>query len=177
MYDSLLRLILLAGLGLGVAAALAAAAPEPAPPAALAAKASEPAPAARAQEGYLETVRLFHAALHSGDGRGALVRLAENAVIFEAGGAEMSRQEYAEHHLHGDTQFAAATERTITDQRHGRAGDTAWVMTRSETHGTFGDREIHSSGAETMILRHTGQEWRIVHIHWSSRPIRQEEGL
>lgn len=134
------------------------------------------AAAPAAADEYLETVRLFHAALKSGDGRGAIVRLAEDAIIFEAGGAEMSRREYAEHHLHGDTQFAAATDRTITEQSHGRSGDIAWVMTRSETHGTFRDREIHSLGTETMLLRHTGQEWRIVHIHWSSRPIPGPEG-
>jgi hypothetical protein len=134
------------------------------------------ATALASQEEYLETVRLFHAALESGDGRGALVRLAENAVIFEAGGAELSRQEYAEHHLHGDTRFASATERTIIDQRHARSGDAAWVMTRAETHGSFGDREIHSRGTETMILRHDGREWRIVHVHWSSRPISAPEG-
>jgi len=122
-------------------------------------------------EGYLETVRLFHAALASGDGRGALVRLAADVTIFESGGAEMSRTEYAEHHLHGDTQFAAATERTIVDRQHGRTGEIAWVTSRTETHGTFGEREIHSRGTETMLLRHDGTEWRIFHVHWSSRPI------
>lgn len=163
MSDSLTRPILLTALLLCLVAAQGSAA-------------ASPTASAQAAEPYLETVSLFHAALKSGDGRGALVRLAEDAVIFEAGGAEMSRQEYADHHLHGDTRFAAATERTIIDQRHGRNGDTAWVLTRSETHGTFGDREIHSRGTETMILRHTGQEWRIVHIHWSSRPVGPEEG-
>jgi ketosteroid isomerase-like protein len=129
---------------------------------------SAPSPQA---DGYLETVRLFHAALKSGDGRGALVRLAEDVTIFETGGAEMSRTEYAEHHLGGDTRFAASTERTTTDQQHGEAGAVAWVTSRTETHGTFGEREIHSRGTETMLLRREGGEWRIFHIHWSSRSI------
>ncbi len=118
------------------------------------------------------TVDAFHAAVSGDDRDAALALLDEDVVIFEAGGAEMSRQEYASHHLGGDMKFAAAVERTVTDRQSDSRGDIAWVLTRTETHGSLGEREIHSRGTETMLLRRTDDGWRIVHIHWSSGRIR-----
>lgn len=74
-------------------------------------------------------------------------------------------------HLGADMAFAAATEHTIVDRQSRDSGDTAWVLTRSETRGTFRDKPIHSRNVETMLLRRTGHEWKIVHIHWSSRQL------
>lgn len=48
--------------------------------------------------------------------------------------------------------------------------DAAWVLTRSETSGTFRGKEIDLLGAESVLLRRGEHGWRIVHIHWSSRP-------
>ncbi len=114
-------------------------------------------------------VHAFHAALEQGDSTAALVLLDPCVVVFESGGAEMSREEFAAHHLGADMQFAAATEREITDMNSETHGDMAIVITRSTVSGTFRDREINSRGTETMVLRRSDGEWRIVHIHWSSR--------
>ncbi len=136
------------------------------------APAVEGAPAAslpHAQEESPEQiVDAFHAAIARGDGDAALALLDPQVVIFESGGAEMSRQEYASHHLGGDMRFSQAVERKLVARDSGGSGDVAWVLSRSETHGTFGEREIHARGTETMILRRTDAGWRIVHIHWSS---------
>ncbi len=117
----------------------------------------------------VDTVVAFHAALAAGDGEGALALLDPDGVVFEAGGAELSREEYEQRHLGADMEFAAATEREILDRRVGEAGEVAWVLTLSRTTGTFRGRAIDSRGAETMILRRSGDAWRIVHIHWSSQ--------
>ncbi len=114
-------------------------------------------------------VDAFHAALATGDGDGALANMAPEVVIFESGGAELSRDEYESHHLGGDMRFAGATQRETIDQRHEIFGDTALVLTRSRTTGSVGDRQIDSSGVETMMLRRVGGRWLIVHVHWSSR--------
>lgn len=116
-----------------------------------------------------DTVAAFHAALSRGDRDAALAVLDPKVLIFESGGAELSRDEYASHHLGGDIEFSAATSSTIVDQRSGSSDDTAWVLTRSETSGIFRDKTINSRGVETMLLRRTEHGWRIVHIHWSSR--------
>ncbi len=155
---------------IAVAAALSLASCSPAwahdPPASAAAGAdqvtSEAAPAAAA-------VDAFHAALRRGDTQGALAMLAEDALVFEEGGAERSRAEYASHHLAADAAFAAAVTSTRT-RRVGRAvGEVAWIASEGRTTGRFRDRAVDRLGAETMVLRRQAGAWRIVHIHWSSR--------
>lgn len=123
---------------------------------------SEAAPAAAA-------VDAFHAALRRGDTQGALGLLADDALVYEEGGAERSRAEYASHHLAADAAFAAAVTSTRT-RRLGRAvGDVAWIASENRTTGRFRDRAVDRLSAETMVLRRQAGGWRIVHIHWSSR--------
>lgn len=123
------------------------------------------------QEGMeaTEVVAAFHAALSAGDGEAALAHMAPEVVILESGGGEKSRDEYASHHLGGDMRFAAASERETLEQRQETFGDTAVVLTWTRTTGSFGDRQIDSNGVETMVLHRTDGQWRIVHVHWSSR--------
>ena len=127
------------------------------------------ASAAEAVSEPTKTVEAFHAALAAGDKEGALVQLAEGVVIFESGGAEMSRAEYASHHMDGDMEFVKATRREIQDQSETLSGEIAWVLTRSKTSGSYNERDIDSRGVETMVLKKSDAGWRIVHIHWSSR--------
>lgn len=121
------------------------------------------------EETPASVVTAFHAALAAGDSAASLALLAPDVVVFESGGAEMGRDEYASHHLPVDMQFAAATTREVTDQAHGIEGELAWVLTRIRTTGEFRGREVRSAGVETILLERTPDGWRIVHIHWSSR--------
>ena len=124
--------------------------------------------AAENPQGPQEVVAAFHAALSGGDGAKVTELLAPGVVIFESGGAELSREEYASHHLGADMEFAKATKVEVVDRQAGEAGDAAWVLTRSRTSGTFKDQKVNLRGTETMLLRKTADGWRIVHIHWSS---------
>src|SRR5215213_9615092 len=60
------------------------------------------------------TVDAFHAALRGGDTRAAAAVLAEDALIFEAGGAEHSKAEYTEHHLPADAEFSRAVSSVVS---------------------------------------------------------------
>ena len=120
-------------------------------------------------------VQTFHEALASGAKERVLELLDSDVLIFESGGAELSRSEYSFHHLGADMEFSAATRRKIVDQQVITAADAAWVLTRSVTTGTFRQKELDILGAETIVLRRGDQGWRIVHIHWSSRPNRSDE--
>jgi ketosteroid isomerase-like protein len=115
------------------------------------------------------TVEAFHEALAAEDKGTALGLLAPTVIIYESGGAEQSRDEYASHHLGADCEFSKATTRKIVDQQIDRASDLALVLTRTETNGRFRGKELDLAGTETMLLRKTEDGWRIVHIHWSSR--------
>ena len=116
-----------------------------------------------------DTVSAFHEALASGEKEKALELLDPDVMIFESGGAELSRDEYASHHLNADMEFSAATSRTIVDQQVGEIAGAAWTLTRSETRGMFREKEVDLLGVETVVLQHSDRGWRIVHIHWSSR--------
>lgn len=126
---------------------------------------------ARGQEDVTpeDTVDAFHRTLAEGGREAALSHLAPGVVIFEGGGAEMSRDEYARHHLESDMKFSAAVQTEITARETRTEGATAWVMTRSRTRGTFDGRDIDLTGTETMVLLRSDDGWKIVHVHWSSR--------
>ncbi len=117
------------------------------------------------------TVEAFHAALASGNTRDALDLLAEDVLIFESGGVERSRAEYASHHLAADAAYSAAVRRTLVDRSNGNAGDVAWVTSVESVAGVFRGRAINSRSVETMLLRQTAGRWRISHIHWSSKDV------
>ena len=129
--------------------------------------ATPPAPSAAAGT-PAAAVEAFHSALSAGDRERALSWLDPEVVIFESGGAEMSREEYASHHLESDMAFVGATKTEVVDRQAQSAGDTAWVLSRTRTTGQFRDRPIDADGVETMVLQRDGGQWRIVHIHWSS---------
>lgn len=116
-----------------------------------------------------QTVASFHKALAAGDREAVLRFLDPDVTIFESGGAELSRDEYASHHLGADMEFSAATGQKIVDQSEGEAADAGWVLTRSETSGTFREKDVDLLGTETVLLRRGEHGWSIVHIHWSSR--------
>jgi ketosteroid isomerase-like protein len=115
------------------------------------------------------TAEAFHAALRTGDRDAALALLADDALIFEAGGAERSRAEYASHHLASDAAYAAATEDTVTRRSGDASGDVAWITSEGRTTGAFSGRPVDRLTVETMLLRRHPDGWRIQHIHWSSR--------
>lgn len=115
-----------------------------------------------------DAVDRFHAALRRGDTRAAAALLSADALIFESGGVERSKAEYASHHLAADAAFAAATSQKTIRQSGSAIGDVAWIATGGTTTGKYKDRLIDSVSTETMVLRRTNGAWKIVHIHWSS---------
>jgi ketosteroid isomerase-like protein len=113
-------------------------------------------------------VEAFHLALGRGDTRAASALLTDDALIFESGGVERGKTEYAAYHLAADAAFAKATARVVS-RRSGRAeGSTAWIGSESTTKGSFKNKPINSVSTETMILRRDRSGWRIAHVHWSS---------
>ena len=123
------------------------------------------APSARPAAAVVDA---FHAALRHGDTKGALSYLAENALIYESGGVERGRQEYAAHHLGADSAFAQAVPGTMAGRAGEAIGSVAWIATEGRTTGTYKDKAIDRVTTETMVLRRVGRAWKIAHIHWSS---------
>jgi len=132
-------------------------------------KAAPPASLAPAPAEAAKVVDAFHAALARGDATAAGALLADAVVIFEAGGAERSKAEYAAAHLPGDAAFAQAVGSKLTRRTGGAGGDMAWVASEGRTRGRYEDRDVDRITTETMVLRRQAGAWKIIHVHWSSR--------
>jgi len=127
----------------------------------------EAAPAAIATEA-VATVARFTSALESGDREAVLACLAPDVVIFEHGGAEISREEYTQHHLDGDLEYLREVDVRVVDRRVLNGADRAVVLTRSKSSGEFRGKPVASRGTETLVLERRDAGWVIVHVHWSS---------
>lgn len=113
-------------------------------------------------------VDAFHAALAKGDTAGAAALLADDALIFEEGGAERSKAEYAVRHLPADAAFSKSVRTAMTRRASQSAGGMAWVASEGRVSGTFQGKAVDRATTETMILHRTNRGWRIMHVHWSS---------
>lgn len=130
---------------------------------------SPAAPADVAFQQAAAAVDAFHAALARGDAAGAAAVLSDDALIYEQGFVERSKAEYASHHLPGDAAYAQATRYTLASRGGRVAGDLAYIVSEGRTVGRHRDKEVDRVTLETAVLRRIAGEWKIVHVHWSSR--------
>lgn len=114
-----------------------------------------------------QTAQAFHESLAGGDPAAVKALLDPEVLIFEAGSIERSLAEYEAHHLPADLKFMSSVVYEQERQTGHTEGDMAWISTegRMTAKGTGPER----ISVETLILRKRAGQWRIVHIHWSSR--------
>ncbi len=115
------------------------------------------------------TVEAFQRALAAGDTTSAEALLDPNVQVFESGGIERSRDEYAAQHMQGDAAFLKSATLKLLSRTGDGAGAMAWVASESHITGVAGGQDVDLVSTETMVLKRTALGWRIVHIHWSSR--------
>jgi len=167
-------LVAVLALGGAMTAAAQTAATKPAP----AAHAHHPQPTATAPQldvpaaarPAVAVVERFGKALAAGDLKTVETLLDADVLILETGGAERSRAEYLAHHAISDAQFLKGAHSQLNRRRARIAGNLAWVGSESELHASKDGKPLTLLSTETMVLKKTGADWRIVHIHWSSRP-------
>jgi len=116
-----------------------------------------------------ETVDSFQKRLAQGDTNAAAQLLDPSVLIYEGGGAEKSRDEYASHHLKSDADFLKDAEVRQLSRTGNAVGDFAWIATESELKSA-GAKPLDLITTETMVLQRGPDGWRVKHIHWSSRP-------
>lgn len=128
------------------------------------------APADVAVQPAIAAVEAFSEALRTADFETVEALLASDALILESGAAERSREEYLHHHARSDAAFLKAAHVRQLMRTARAAGDFAWVATQSEIHASKEGGPLTLRSTETMVLKRSDGHWRIVHIHWSSRP-------
>ena len=74
-----------------------------------------------------DAVDAFHKALADGDSKQAMALLTDDVLIYESGGAETSKAEYATHHLDADMAFLKGIKQTISARSSQATGDMAEV--------------------------------------------------
>lgn len=115
-------------------------------------------------------VERFGKALAAGDLKTVEALLREDVLILETGGAENSRAEYLGHHAISDAKFLKGSHHQLKRRTARLSGELAWIGSESELHASKDGKPLTLLSTETMVLRKAGPEWRIAHIHWSSRP-------
>lgn len=121
------------------------------------------------KDGPVFALNTFHAAINSGDRQTVMAALSPDVLIFESGGAERSRAEYASHHMKSDMAFLAQMGHEGISQAASEQGDTAWIVTESRIYGRYKEKDIDIVSTETAVLKRGADGWKIVHLHWSSR--------
>lgn len=116
-----------------------------------------------------DALAAFYAALAAGDTAKATELLAPDVTIYESGYVERSRADYAGHHLPEDMVFAKTSQRVVLRQSQRIDGNLAVIWEETETKAKVKDKDIKIFGTETALLQKNGDDWNIVHIHWSSR--------
>ncbi len=116
-----------------------------------------------------DALAAFHAALTSGDKARVAELLAADVTIYESGYVERSRAEYAGHHLPEDIAFAKTASRKVLQTSERMEGKLAMIWQETETTAKHKGKNIHIFGTETSLLEKQDGQWRIVHVHWSSR--------
>ena len=111
----------------------------------------------------------FHEALTAGNSEAVLALLDPAVRIFESGGVEKSRDEYASHHMISDMKFMANMQRELVSREVVAEGGLAVISTQSVLEGTYNDNPLALNSTETLVLKLTEQGWLIQHVHWSSK--------
>lgn len=135
----------------------------------LPALAAEPAPPSK-------QVDEFHKALRLNQPEQAVALLSRDAVIYEQGFAEISRQEWIDQQLGPAIAFARDTQRDVVRRATRVVGEAAWVMSSIRTTVKLPGNDLVFNGGETAILMQEQGEWKIVHLHWSAHEVQSDAG-
>ena len=108
-------------------------------------------------------------AIKSGDVDQLKSMMASDVLIFESGNVESSLAEYESHHMQSDIAFMSSMNNTVISRQVIDAGDMATVVSRSRIQGAYKEEQIDITNTETLVLKQIDGQWKIVHIHWSSR--------
>ena len=99
----------------------------------------------------------------------------EGARYFESGGQNQGLTDLIEHHVEPEADAFEGFELNFTNVRTYVEGDFAWAIADTEIKATVrkDGRVIDNKGHQTLLFRKVGGEWKVVHTHSSSRPVKR----
>jgi SnoaL-like domain len=119
------------------------------------------------------TVDSFHAALEAHDAARALGLLSQKLSVCEFGVIDPSRDAYAFTHLPIDMNLAAQSQWTLKSRMVSGTESVRWVISSYDVKQVTPDNQsVDQTVLETVVLERNSVSYSIVHIHWSSLPIK-----
>ena len=98
----------------------------------------------------------------------------EGARYIESGGQNEGLDDLVTHHVEPEGDALDGLDLTFSNIETHIEGDFAWAVADVEVRATVkrDDRKIHNRGHETFLFRRVGGDWKVVHTHSSSRPVK-----
>lgn len=101
----------------------------------------------------------------------------EGARYIESGGQNVGLSDLIDHHVVPEGEALRDFDLTFSNIEINIENGFAWVIADVELVATLvrDERRIHSRGYETLLFREVDGEWKVVHTHSSSRPVKSDE--
>ncbi len=98
----------------------------------------------------------------------------EGARYIESGGQNEGLEDLVTHHVEPEGDALDGLDLTFSNIETHIEGDFAWAVADVEVRATVkrDGRTIHNRGHETFLFRRVEGEWKVVHTHSSSRPVK-----
>ena len=98
------------------------------------------------------------------------------ARYIETGGQNEGLGDLVENHVEPEGDVLSGLDLSFSNIETHIEGDFAWAVADVEVKATVkkDGRIIHNRGYETLLLRRFENEWKVVHTHSSSRPVKDE---
>jgi ketosteroid isomerase-like protein len=116
-----------------------------------------------------EVATALNQAISGGDADRIRSLMVDDVQIFESGSVESSLAEYASHHMESDMAFMGAMQSELISREVIEGNDLAAVLSRYRLQGNYGQRDIDLFTTETLVLKRLDGQWKVAHVHWSSR--------
>lgn len=99
----------------------------------------------------------------------------EGARYVESGGQNVGLSDLIGHHVEPEAGNFDEFELNFNNVDINVEGGFAWAIVDTEILITLkGDgKEIHNSGYETFLFKNIDGEWKVIHTHSSSRPVKK----
>lgn len=98
------------------------------------------------------------------------------ARYIESGGQNEGLTDLVEHHVEPEGDALDGLDLSLTNIETHIEGDFAWAVADVEVKALVNrdQRRIHNRGFQTYLFRRVEGEWKVIHSHSSSRPVKRD---
>lgn len=104
-------------------------------------------------------------------------RDSETARYVEGGGQNTGLSDLIDHHVEPEGDALEGLDLTFSNIETHSEGSFAWAIADVEVVATIRSdgRKLHNRGYETFLFRQIDGDWKVIHTHSSSRPVKAVE--